>query len=775
MDIKDYAQMMKYLTRPRDVVPDPSTMDQEPRIGFFEGRLVSKGPKKGQYAVYNVTREDGTRGAKYFPTETKMNTWLADNARDFKQQEVRKILDGLKKGSEIDRTKIIKDTKIDDSSLTKLINQEYADKNFTIKKQPSALKGQVNKPTKAQAELGEFLFGKEWNKLTGQERSNIVNGGYNKNTITEYRRDQINTEFNKKSKELGYNEKYSEMDYEGQRRVRAGKAPVDPNRLPANKIKLNKELLELADDPRIMEIFKNPNRDKVQLKKDLDLVRKVLGPTTNAPARLTQLAAALTGDSPVEGIIPKFQDNAQKIYNDLPFTDAQREIDELKIGKSLGEKSITTDKRFIRDTDIYKDASISKLANIDEASGVTSSLRRGTTPYGIFGQIIGKEQNTTTKMSWDGRKSTLEKKLQEAIATGDKTKINQAVIKFNKEATKAEGKLNMQKLRGAKRIRLPRVSLDDPSKTIANWSKFNGKYKDVFNKNFVDRKYSFVIPKDLRTIPELRKDVLNPKSPVYKEMINTLKQGFNEFDEKKLFKKINNATPESLKKIMKKIPRLASVDSNFETNMFASADNIMSDATYVDDIKETFAERNPVVTGTGLTSAGTAGVLKASGTPIKSALGTIFKAGGLPMSLAFNKIYGIDPTSSVDRAILAGEVALAPGMVKDAIRVTDKIKNPLLKKAAQFVTTINPKMALRATRFATPVGLGLLAAEGAYTLGKKGYERKQLLDSLTDKQKTNLFRQEQSDVVKQQLRGDQNAFDEFSAARGGIASLNVKK
>ena len=82
--------------------------------------------------------------------------------------------------------------------------------------------------------------------------------------------------------------------------------------------------------------------------------------------------------------------------NDLPFTDAQREIDELKIGKSLGEKSITTDKRFIRDTDIYKDASISKLANIDEASGVTSSLRRGTTPYGIFGQIIGKEQNTTT-------------------------------------------------------------------------------------------------------------------------------------------------------------------------------------------------------------------------------------------------------------------------------------------------------------------------------------------------------------------------------------------
>ena len=36
----------------------------------------------------------------------------------------------------------------------------------------------------------------------------------------------------------------------------------------------------------------------------------------------------------------------------------KEKLHELKIGKSLGEKSITTDKRFIRDTDIYKDASI---------------------------------------------------------------------------------------------------------------------------------------------------------------------------------------------------------------------------------------------------------------------------------------------------------------------------------------------------------------------------------------------------------------------------------
>jgi len=40
MDIKDYAQMMSYLTRPRDVVPDPSTMNQEPRIGYAGAGVV---------------------------------------------------------------------------------------------------------------------------------------------------------------------------------------------------------------------------------------------------------------------------------------------------------------------------------------------------------------------------------------------------------------------------------------------------------------------------------------------------------------------------------------------------------------------------------------------------------------------------------------------------------------------------------------------------------------------------------------------------------------
>ena len=37
MDIKDYAQMMSYLTRPRDVVPEPRPMAQGERTNFVLG------------------------------------------------------------------------------------------------------------------------------------------------------------------------------------------------------------------------------------------------------------------------------------------------------------------------------------------------------------------------------------------------------------------------------------------------------------------------------------------------------------------------------------------------------------------------------------------------------------------------------------------------------------------------------------------------------------------------------------------------------------------
>jgi len=70
-------------------------------------------------------------------------------------------------------------------------------------------------------------------------------------------------------------------------------------------------------------------------------------------------------------------------------------------------------------------------------------------------------------------------------------------------------------------------------------------------------------------------------------------------------------------------------------------------------------------------------------------------------------------------------------VVKDAIRVTDKIKNPLLKKAAQIATTINPKYALKAAKVLNPIGIASLAGEAVYNVGKLGYEDQQRFNALS--------------------------------------------
>ena len=712
MTPKDYSQMMAHLTRP--------AMSRGGRIGF----------------------DNGSKGR--FSKETKVG-------------DLRAYLKNLPKGATINRQELIKkfNMKKGSGSATRVF-QEFKDKDFNFVNLIKGVKkeGRKIELTSAQKKLPILLFGKTEDELTATQRSNITSGKYDKNTMTPYRVRKKYNPFSLKE----YGKDWNELTEKEKERVRDGKPPVDPNRIPVNKQKVNEELLQLADDPRIIDIFKNPDRDKKQLRKDLNIVREILGSTTNAPVRLTQLAAAFTGDDPVKGITPKFKKNAKKIYDELPFTDAQRDIDELKIGKSVGEKSIGLSKSDIRGSNIYKDASISRLADIDEALGVTSSARRLTTPYGIFGQVIGVEKNKA-KMSWDARKSTLEKELQDAIATENKIKINQAKSKFNKEATEFENKLNAQRLRGAKRIRLPRVSLDPPSKTIANYANFNDTYKKAFDNNFKTKKYSFIIPKDLRTIPELRNDVLNPKSPVYKQIINTLKQGFNEFDEKKLFQKINNAAPENIQRIMRKIPRLASLEDDFTGPGGLPLTAGLDPSIGIKSIEEdTFARRNPLTTGAGLTTAGTAAVLKATGTPIKTALGKAFRGAGTPIAgpifAGLNIADRMKSGSSVADAVIDPMTGLElsfPGLFKENLKKITS--NPTAQKILSLGYKI-PKTAFTVGRSLTPIGAGITAAGLAKDYGE--FVKRELERKAADPEAYRAEQQEQMGM---------------SAAGGGLAKL----
>jgi len=172
------------------------------------------------------------------------------------------------------------------------------------------------------------------------------------------------------------------------------------------------------------------------------------------------------------------------------------------------------------------------------------------------------------------------------------------------------------------------------------------------------------------------------------------------------------------------------------------------------------------VAGTGVAAGGAYAARK----PIMAGLGKAFRTlgtrpAGVGMagySIADNLKKGENVVDATLDPIVGLELML-PNLFKE--NVSKITSNPYIQKALKFG---------KYGRALTPIGAGITAAGLGIDAYKYGKERKKLLDSLTDEQKTNLFRQEQSDVVKQQLRGDQNTFDEFSAAEGGLADLMKK-
>ena len=415
----------------------------------------------------------------------------------------RAYLKNLSNGATIDRKKVATRFNIKASTVSNILN-EFKNKNFKFVVQPGPFKGESKiKPTASQKKLSLSAFGKKFEDLSNQDQSRIRTGKVDKNTSTPFRQAQKFDSFSLKN----YGKKWNDLPIFLKNRVRAGLPPADPNRIDIKKQNVQADLLKLSKDPRIVNIFKNPNRTELQLKNDIKLVKKILGKNSNPLARITQLAAAFSGDDLVPGIVPKFKENATQIFNELPHSKTQREIDELKVGKSVGEKSTKFIKQQIKKNPNYI---FTGDYNIDEVAGITSSARRGTTPYGIFGQIIDKDINQGDKQSFDGNKSIKEAKLQEAIKTKNPKLIDNALKDFNSLVSRYENKLNINRPKGTPKVKLFRASLDSPEVSIENFETFNPEYKKAFLDNFNTRGYSFKVPKDIKTIPQILEATQDP-------------------------------------------------------------------------------------------------------------------------------------------------------------------------------------------------------------------------------------------------------------------------
>jgi len=122
-------------------------------------------------------------------------------------------------------------------------------------------------------------------------------------------------------------------------------------------------------------------------------------------------------------------------------------------------------------------------------------------------------------------------------------------------------------------------------------------------------------------------------------------------------------------------------------------------------------------------------------------------------AVALNLGLGVDPTSAIDRASIAAEAAFAPALVKQAAKL-----GPTGQRVANLF--LSPKMAMRAARIASPIGIASLGAEGLYQAGKFTKKRIDELRSMTPEQRAELRNQ-----------GARQAFDPFMAAKGGRAGF----
>jgi hypothetical protein len=510
--------------------------------------------------------------------------------------------------------------------------------------------------------------------------------------------------------------------------------PEDVTRSQGGYKRTNEELRLLADDQKVLDIFREGNPSL----KDLKTIKKVIGPVSDKVAgkRIIQLANIFANTGAEElrelNIKPKFKKNALKIIDSAAFSDYLRDAYEELIGKSVGEKSIKKIKQEIRGSDLYKQSDLSKFYNIDELLGATSSVTKGTTPYGIFGQVIEGGINRQEKFQWDAEKSKLELKLQKTIKEfGKNSKEANAIKKeFNTKAKEAEEAINYGKATGAKKVIIPRVSFNSPNFTISNFKDFNKTYKKAFMDNFKEKGYSFEIPKNIRTIPQLRDDIKNPKSSTYKSLINSLKKGFNEYDEKKLFQKLKDATPESIKKNLKFIPRIASLEDDFTGPggypLTAGLDSNIG-IKPMEEEQESFVERNPLTTAAAGTAA-TTGVLTGSklleSDPLKKPRRYAKQIAKIPLKAGI-KLIGSPTTAglfaydtikenlaegeSLPRAIIDKEVGvefLYPEIAKQVVGKSASSAKGILASLGRFA--LNPIG--KAARVLTPAGATLTAA-----------------------------------------------------------------
>ena len=103
----------------------------------------------------------------------------------------------------------------------------------------------------------------------------------------------------------------------------------------------------------------------------------------------------------------------------------------------------------------------------------------------------------------------LEKKVKEAIANN--SDVKGAIENYNNAAKNYEERFNTDTRPGAKKIILPKITDKSPGISVKNKDAYK-KYGRFFNNHYENFGYSFEIPKNLKPLPQIEKELSDPKN-----------------------------------------------------------------------------------------------------------------------------------------------------------------------------------------------------------------------------------------------------------------------
>ena len=237
---------------------------------------------------------------------------------------------------------------------------------------------------------------------------------------------------------------------------------------------------------------------------------------TIAETRAIDLANTLVGNRDIRQFkVPTQYKNVAQNYLDINIGDMFKAKGSRS--RSYYERGFTKLLNLPKNISKIREDIVRKVVNIvpelkgniavDEIGSITASMRRGSGPYAIFGQILGSDFNVDVKgLGVDKDKSLLEKKL--ITLSKDDPQRKDLQKNYNEKVKNFEADAN--KNNPAKKVKGLKLSFKPPSETIKNKKVYN-QYKDLFDAHYEKYGYSFEVPADRDSIVDISTKLDNPK------------------------------------------------------------------------------------------------------------------------------------------------------------------------------------------------------------------------------------------------------------------------